>query len=91
MEIIKIIPSKINDEDFKLTNPDKWAVPLNCRQGTAFRLFPKHPDHKHLFEVFFDNYYTNMDTDFILDVSSSCVILFDVDNLVPTNENLYEL
>lgn len=32
-----------------------------------------------------------MDTDFILDISMSCVIQFDVDTLVPTIENLYEL
>jgi hypothetical protein len=91
MEVLKIIPSIIKDEDFKLTNAENWATPLDCRQGTAFRLFPKHDIHKHLFEVFFDNYFTNIDTDFILDVASSCVIQFDVDSLVPTVEDLYEL
>lgn len=46
---------------------------------------------KYGFEVFFDNYFTNVETDFILDVPTSCLIFFTTDTAVPTVQDLYEL
>lgn len=92
MEIIEIFPSIIKDEDFKLTNPEQCKNPLQCRQGNAFRLGGDISKRKYGFEVIFDNYFTNIDTDFILDVPTSCMIFFTTtETAVPTVDNLYAL
>jgi hypothetical protein len=89
MEIIQILPSIIKDEDFKLTNPEQCQNPLQCRQGNSFRLGGEIDKRKYGFEVFFDNYFTNIDTDFILDIPTSCLIFFKTtDTAIPTVDNL---
>lgn len=92
MEVVQILPSIIKDEDFKLTNPEQCKPPLNCRQGQSFKLGGNIEKRMYAFEVIFDNYYTNIDTDFILDIPTSCMCLFKtIDTAVPTVGNLYEL
>jgi hypothetical protein len=86
MNIIKIIPFI---KSFTPSN-DKWAEPLIVGQKVEPKLIPKHLEHKYLFELFLNNYYTNINTDFILDISGSCLVQFDVDTLVPTLNDLYE-
>lgn len=75
---------------FEMSN-QKWLNPLIGRQGQSFKLMPKHPEYKHVFILDINNYLTNLDTDFMLDMDINAIVLFDVDTLVPTVEDLYEV
>ena len=75
---------------FEMSN-NKWQNPLSGRQGQNFKLMPKHPEYKHIFTLDINNYLTNLDTDFMLDMDTNSIVLFDVATLVPTVENLYEV
>ena len=75
---------------FDMSNSE-WQTPLKGRQGQNFKLLPKHQEYKHVFTLDINNYLTNLDTDFILDMDVNSIVLFDVDTLVPTAEDLYEV
>lgn len=65
--------------------------PVNCRQMVAnFVLLQGIKENSYKFACKIENYFTNLDNDFILDTLGVVGMEFQIDNNCPTKEQLYE-
>ena len=70
---------------------NKISAPLQKTVRQGFKLTEVEYNKLYLFQLEFNYYQTNLDTDFIFDADVNSIVTFETDNALPTTKELYEI
>lgn len=73
------------------TSNKEWRNPLKGREQLKYNVLHKNVPNEYAIEILGNIYFTNMDTDFILDIDISSLAGFTTKNKIPTVRELYQV